>query len=189
MAYRVSTGSSKRDFWASEYAIPTFANSRMQREYSPEMTGHVAARWRREAEGAPLRPVIPPSMECPSPSKTVLASADLGVANNMLAREMLSHSHRGETPAHSCVLAITEARARSLEADAASQRMRLDSVNPFGRYAAIDTEHPYSSTSSYRGRLPPPPVLTYRFDRLPAYRPASQGSGGRGPGFTQSMFA
>ena len=185
----MSTGITKRDFWDSAYPAPSHAESRISREYSPESNPPVAARWRREAEAhyAATRPVIPAAMECPSPTRTVLAEADLSVANDMLARETFSHAHRGETPAHSCVLAITEARARSLEADAAAQRARLDARYPFGP-GYRGTEHPYSSTSSYRGRLPAPPVLTYRFDRLPAYRPASQGHGGRGPGFTQSSY-
>jgi len=185
---RVTTGSTKRDFWASEYPAPMFHESRMQREYSSEINVPVAARWRRESSREiPARAMTPSSLECPSPSRTVLESADLAQANDMLARETLLHAHRGETPAHSCVLAITEARARGLEEEASRQRDRLDAPNPFGRSPAGGL-HPYSSTSGYRGRLPAPPVLTYRFDRLPAYRPASQGAGGRGPGFTQSSY-
>merc|ERR1712216_911806 len=101
--------------------------------------------------------------------------------------EHVHHAHMGMSPAHSCVLAITEARARDLSREVEAQRGRLDAPLPFGPNA-VPGAFAFQSESGFRGRTIEHQVLIPKFDRLPGNMPAVRGHGGRGPGHTTSTF-
>merc|ERR1711998_109607 len=120
-------------------------------------------------------------MSAPSPSKLRERESPLSEANDMMALERRHHAHMGPSPAHSCVLAVTQARERALSAEVDAQRGRLDAPKPFGPNAVAGA-FPFQSTSSFRGRSMEHDVLIPRFDRLPGNMPAVRGHGGIGPG-------
>merc|ERR1712227_624906 len=126
----------KQSMWASEYPVQHVSQSDLAVPIKgPLATARVAHRWRVDAEQGYFPSQTPAPESIPSPAKLRAREAELAMANDLMAREVHSHAHAGLTPAHSCVLAITEDRARRMSAEVDAQRQRLDAPYAFGKRA------------------------------------------------------